>query len=196
MSNAQFAAAVSVLISATLLIVIWLLLRSWRDDNLRDQLFSIRDDMFLYAIDRGIADNSAHENLRLLINSLIRYAHRISLGRLLLLGMCQRVFKVRADPPKTYVEWIQAVDALPAADADRMRGYHDQAMLLIMKHMIKGSPWLWCVSVVIGLYVVIFTSARVFLVKSTRAFLDRIVYSVRRQVPSMDLFEADALRTT
>jgi hypothetical protein len=44
----------------------------YRADNLRDHLFTLRDQMFLYALDHGIAETPAHENLRLMMNSLIR----------------------------------------------------------------------------------------------------------------------------
>jgi hypothetical protein len=188
MSDAQFVAEFSLIISMTFALVIWWWLAGFRADNVRDQLFTIRDQMFLYALDRGIADTLAHENLRLMMNSLIRYAHRVSLGRLLLLAISQRVFKIRPSPPATYVEWVKALDALPADQAERIRGFHDQAMLLIMKHMITGSPFLWCASGVVVFHVLVF--------KSTRVFIDSIVRSVTRRVPSVSLFEVDALRTT
>jgi hypothetical protein len=55
-----------------------------------------------------------------------------------------------------------------------------------MKHMISGSPLLWCAGSVVAVYDVVF--------KSTGVFIDGIVRSVTRRVPSPSLFEADALR--
>jgi hypothetical protein len=188
MSDAEFVAAFSVIISMTFVLVIWRWMSGFRDDNLRDQLFAVRDRMFLYALDQGIVDTPAHENLRLMMNSLIRYAHRVSLGRLMLLDISQRVFKIRPSPPATYVDWVKAVEALPPDEAERVRSFHDQAMLLIMKHMISGSPLLWCASGVVVFHVVVF--------KSTRVLIDGIVRAVTRRVPSVNLFEVDALRTT
>src|SRR5215813_4061012 len=147
-SDAQFVAAFSVIVSAVFTLVIWGRIAGCHADNLRDQLFTVRDKMFLYALDRGILDNPAHENLRLLLNSLIRYAHRVSLGRLLLLDLSSRVFKIKPAPPKTYVQWVEAVAALPDDEAERMRDFHAQAMFLIMKHMVTGSPLLWAACVV------------------------------------------------
>jgi hypothetical protein len=188
MSDAEFAAACSVIISMTFVVVIWRCMAGFHDDNLRDELFTVRDKMFLYAFDRGIADTAAHEKLRLLMNSLIRYAHRVSLGRLLLLDFSRRVFKMRLSQPETYIDWERAVDTLPADEAEQMRKFHDQAMLVMMKHMISGSPLLWCAAGVVVFHILVF--------KSTRVFIDGIVSAVRRRVPSVDLFEADALRTT
>jgi hypothetical protein len=186
-SDAQFVAAFSVIISTTFMLVIWWWMAGFRDDNLRDQLFTVRDEMFLYALDRGIVDTPAHENLRRLMNSLIRYAHRVSLGRLILLDLSRRVFKINPTLPKTYVDWVEAVAALPVDEAERMRDYHAQAMFLIMKHMVSGSPLLWAACVVVAFHVVV--------IKSTRVFIDAVVRSVSRRFPSVDLFEADALRT-
>jgi hypothetical protein len=186
MSDAQFVSALSLIISLGFLLVIWWWLSGYRNDSLRDQLFTLRDEMFLYVLDHGIADTAAHENLRLLMNSLIRYAHRVSFGRLLLLALSRRLFKVQRSTPALYVEWAQAVDALPADEAQRMRDFHDSTNFVIMKHMISGSPLLWCAGVVVAFYVVVF--------KSTRVFIDGIVRSVTRRVPSPTLFEADALR--
>lgn len=183
MSDTQFVAVFSLIISLAFLLVIWRCLSGYRSDQLRDQFFTLRDEMFLYALDQGIADTIAHENLRLLMNSLIRYAHRVSLVRLLLL----RVFKIKPSAPGVYVEWAEAVAALPINEAQRMREFHDTAMFLIMKHMISGSPLLWCAASVVVFHVGMF--------KSTRIVIDGIVRSVTRRVPSPDLFEADALRT-
>jgi hypothetical protein len=187
MSGAEFVAALSLVVSAALLLVILWLMWGHRDDSLRDQLFTLRDEMFLYAFDHGITDTIAYENLRRLINSLIRYAHRVSLGRLLLLDLSQRVFKIKPSVPPTYAGWVEAVAALPADEAERMRGFHAEAMLFIMKHMITGSPLLWLASCVVVFHVIVF--------KSTRAFIESIVNAVTRRLPSLDLLEADALRT-
>jgi hypothetical protein len=187
MSDAQFVAAFSLIVSLALLLVIWRWLSGYRADHLRDQLFALRDEMFLYAFDQGIANTVAHENLRLLMNSLIRYAHRVSLGRLLLLDLSRRMFKIKPSTPKLHVEWVKAVAALPPDEAQRMRTFHDTAMFLLMKHMISGSPFLWCAVGVVVAHIVVF--------KSTRGFIDGIIRSITRRVPSPDLFEADALRT-
>jgi hypothetical protein len=187
MSDAEFVATMSLTISLALLLVIWRFMSGFRSDNLRDQLFTLRDEMFLYALDQGFANTAAHENLRRLMNSLIRYAHRVSLARLLLLDCSRRIFKLNPGIPPSYVEWIQAVDRLPPEKGLRMREFHATAMILMMKHMIAGSPFLWFVSGLVAFHVVVF--------KSTRLLIDAIVSAITQRVPSMGLFEADALRT-
>ena len=187
-SDAQFVAAFSVIVSTAFTLVIWWWMAGCHADNLRDELFTVRDKMFLYALDRGILGNPAHENLRRLMNSLIRYAHRVSLGRLLLLDLSSRVFKIKSTPPKTYMEWVEAVAALSDDEAECMRDFHAQAMFLMMKHIVSGSPLLWAACVV-------WAAFHVAVIKSTRVFIDAVVRSVSQRFPSVALFEADALRT-
>jgi hypothetical protein len=185
MSGVEFTAAMSVVISAIFLLMLCCLYYGYRADNLRDHLFALRDEMILYALDHGIAETPAHENLRLMMNSLIRYAHRVSLARLMLLDISRRVFKLKPSLPATYIEWVEAVKALPLDEAERMREFHTKATLLIMTHMVTGSPLLWPAFPLVVLHDVIS--------KSTRAFIDGTVSAVSRRVPSVDLFEADAL---
>jgi hypothetical protein len=188
MSGAEFTAAMSMIISGVLLLVTVCLYSGYRADNLRDKLFTLRDEMFLYSLDHDLVGTPAHENLRRMMNSLIRYAHRVSLARLMFLDFSRRVLKMTRKPPQIYVEWVEAVAALPAEQAERMQRFHAEAMLLIMKHMISGSPPLWLACGVVVIHDVIS--------KSTRAFIDGVVGAVTRRVPSLDLFEADALRST
>jgi hypothetical protein len=185
MFNAEFLAGMSIIVSLIFLLVEWRLFSGYRADNFRDQLFTLRDEMFLYALDEGIADTVAHENLRLILNRLIRYAHRVSLGRLLLLDLCGRLFRNRPSTPRVYAQWSEALAALPADQAQHLLSFHNKAMVLMMKHVISGSPLLWLGCGLVAFYVHIF--------KSTRIFLDRIVNSLKRR--SLDLLETDALRT-
>ena len=176
------ATALSLTVAMALLLVIWRALAGYRDDNLRDQLFAIRDEMFLYALDHGIAETAGHEHLRLLMNRLIRYAHRVSLVRAVLLDLGRRAFKITPSASPLCREWVEAVDALPADQAQAMRDFHEKATAAIVIHMINGSPVLWSASDLILFHVIVFESLRVF----TR----RVVNSLK------NLLEADALQRT
>jgi len=46
------------------------------------------------------------------------------------------------------MEWVEAVAALSDDEAECMRDFHAQAMFLMMKHIVSGSPLLWAVCVV------------------------------------------------
>jgi hypothetical protein len=185
MSHTELVTGLSMSISLILLLVEWRLFTGYREDSFRDQLFTLRDEMFLYALDEGILETPAHEKLRLLINYLIRYAHRVSFGRMVLLDLSQHLFGIKPSPPRLYNELVKAVDELPADQARRLRGFHDSATTLMWKHMVAGSPTLWLGYVAFQAEVLIF--------KSKRAFIDRVVKALTRR---LDLLEADALRTT
>jgi len=76
-----------------------------------------------------------------------------------------------------------------------MREFHEKAMLLIMTHMITGSPLLWPVFPLVVLHDVISISTRAF-IDGTVSAVSRRVPSVdlfKRRVPSVDLFKVDAL---
>jgi hypothetical protein len=181
MTDAELVAALSVTLSVALLLVIWRALADYRADDLRDRLFAIRDEMFLYALDQGIADTAAHENLRLIMNRLIRYAHRASLGRMLLSDFGRRVFKFTPSIPPLYREWIETVAALPDEQAHVMRDFHGKAMLAIVRHLITGSPLLWAGSDLITFHLIVF--------QSLRNFINRVVNSLKTRL------ELDALRS-
>jgi hypothetical protein len=142
--------------------------------------------MFIYALDEKILDTVAHHNLRLLMNRLIRYAHRVSLGRVILLDFSRRWLGLSLNTPQIYAEWLDAVDQLPADQAQCLRGFHDRAMLLMMKHMMSGSPLLWLGS---G-----FVFMKHFLFHVPRMVVGSIANSLRGHI-RLDLLEADALRS-
>jgi hypothetical protein len=186
MSDTEFVAGMSMVISLGCLVAIGCLYRDFRSDNFRDQLFTLRDEMFLYVLNEGITETAAHRNLRLVMNHFIRYAHRVSVSRLLLLDLCDRVFAIRQSPPNVYVEWVEAVDALPVHQAQRLREFHDKAMFLMEKHLVSGSPPLWLtywLGYVAG-------RAHILIFKSTKTFIDRVINSFTKRL------EVDALLTT
>src|SRR5689334_20196537 len=79
----NFTAALHLLLSLALLwFLIFRLAREYRIDALRDRLFGIRERLFDYAANEGISfENPAYTRLRMLINSLIRFAHRLTFTR-------------------------------------------------------------------------------------------------------------------
>jgi hypothetical protein len=151
---------------------------------MRDQLFTVRDEMFGYACDHGLLDSPAHTNLRTIINSLIRYAHEISFGRLVLLLISRKIFHVYPPMPAVYAEWSAAMAALPPAEAQQFHEFHARALLLIMKHMITGSPPLLLLT---GALVI-----RSRITRSTQRLWDAMAGSIKSRVP-LDLIEAQAL---
>jgi hypothetical protein len=186
MSENEAAAALATSISVFGLIIVASLLRGYLTDNFRNQLFTLRDEMFLYACDQEILNSPAYLNLRVLMNGMIRYAHRTSIGRLMVLDAARRLFRIPLKMPDTYVEWIAALRGLPAEQARQLLEYHDNAIILAMKHMVKRSPILWIGTVALGLYFAIW--------RSTITVIDRAVNVLRSRMLPAALFESEAYK--
>src|ERR1019366_10651823 len=69
------------------LVLLWgLLFFCWdeyRLDALRDKLFSLRHRLFMAAVEGHIAfDDPTYQQLRILMNGMIRFGHKLTFGRL------------------------------------------------------------------------------------------------------------------
>lgn len=186
MSQIQFTGALSTAVSLLLLLIVVHLIWIQREDRFRDRLFALRDELFLYAVDENLVDATAHENLRLMMNGLIRYAHRVSFGRAILLDVSRRWFGLEDYVPRLYADWLDTVDKLPVDQAARFRSYHDTALLIMTEHMMSGSPVLWLGCIVVAL--------KHLLVHLPRLFVGNVANSLKPHV-RLDLLEADALRS-
>src|SRR5580658_4090425 len=82
----NFSAALHIVMGlAAIWILLFKLVRDYRIDALRNRLFALRDDLFDYASAGNVEfDEPAYFKLRGVINSLIRFAHRLTFTRFLL----------------------------------------------------------------------------------------------------------------
>lgn len=82
---------IAALISILFLLGLHWLYKDYQVDNYRQRLFAIRDDFFSSALKGGVSfDSEAYGLVRLLLNSHIRFAHRLSIGRLILISKFTR----------------------------------------------------------------------------------------------------------
>ncbi len=123
--------------------VVFYILRSQRLDNYRQQLFALRDEFFDYAADGHIAfDDEAYVLLRLQMNSMIRFAHQLSLFRALMTGAARLTFQPR--PLEWNAAWANALKRLENEDVRlKLKAFHEASMMLAVKHLLVGSPVLW-----------------------------------------------------
>ena len=116
--------------------------RKYRIDTLRHRLFVQRDQLFNLALDGALDFNDpAYVMLRQKINNMIRFAHKVSLVRaVVLLRLCQgAAFEQRIEILRQ--EWEDAVSALPNKDIQRqVRAIHESMLLEVVKHTTIG----WC----------------------------------------------------
>ena len=80
------------------------LLHSQSVDQLRSLLFSLRDEMFSYAVDNNLLANQAYRDLRAEMNGFIRYAHKINATQMLLLDVASRFHSIDRTS-RALVDW-------------------------------------------------------------------------------------------
>jgi hypothetical protein len=144
----------SVLAVASLFI--FKLLPARRVDSFRQGMFAVRDELFDYAADGQIAfDDPAYLALRRQMNGMIRYGHQLTLFRALLGGLLKAVSNRPVDLSWNH-EWESALAALKSDEQrKRMNAFHQQGLRLAARHLITGSPVLWCVITAAFLYLLL-----------------------------------------
>lgn len=135
---AEYAQALSLCLSLLAGIVLIALWYDYYTDEVRNDLFALRDEMFLYAYRNNLTANIAHRELRALMNSVIRYAHEISLPRFIFLVMAHAKFK-RQISPDPYRAWREAVEQLPDEHRATFLQFHTRLSLLITRQLFQKS---------------------------------------------------------
>ena len=139
---------------ATLLSILglWFLLVLFRDycvDRFREDLFSLRQDLFDYAAESGVNfDDPAYGMLRSTMNGVIQFGHRLGL-----LEILASYFTVRKSGPSGGVfsfwsVWEKRLGTLPQQERKKLLEFHLKMHLLVVKHLLLSSPIMWLLIVV------------------------------------------------
>jgi len=113
--------------------IFYLSIRAFLLDNLRQNLFAIRDDLFDFAADDGISfDDSSYRELRDDLNSLIRFANKVSMLRLLL----AQFFGGPTDSTKIK-NWIERVNQLPPLAKRKLISARMAALRELMLYILR-----------------------------------------------------------
>ena len=124
---------------AVALIAMWFLYfccwREYKVDSFRQSLFAVRDDLFDYA-DSGRIDfnDPAYTLLRNLINGLIRFAHRLTFARVLILVVTGQ----SNYSPMEY--WTKDIRRLPSDVQQKLMSVHGEIVKALAKQVILWSP--------------------------------------------------------
>lgn len=126
------------------LLLVWVFsFKFWRQhrvDALRERLFEVRGELFDYAALGEVSfDSPAYAKLRVMMNSMIRFAHKFTFSRLVIVVLFRKVFEA-LPIPSPLAEWEKAVAVLPPAKQKVLRDLHGRMMSTIAWHMISGSP--------------------------------------------------------
>jgi len=180
---ANFSAALHLLLGLTAL---WLLVfkfsSDYRVDALRDRLFALREKLFDYAAQGNVSfDDPAYARLRMLINGLIRFAHRLTFTRFVM-GLLFRAWRDQPCDKKTIAEWHDALAALPP-DANReLKQIHSSAMVLVVRHLVTGSPIMLSLLALFSVWAILNGLAK------------RLLESFTNRLPGLDILEAQTMR--
>jgi hypothetical protein len=106
-------------------------------DILRQQLFAIRDELFDFAADGGIDfDEPAYRELRGDINSLIRFAHKLSFARMIFAP-----WGIPDDHPAAVSvrKWTERVNQLPPLARRKLFEVRAQVLDQIIVYIVRRS---------------------------------------------------------
>jgi len=125
------------------LVMLWLTYyfgwRTYRIDNVRHDLFELRNELFIYAAQGGISvDNDAYKSLRRRIEALIRFAHTMSLSRIVIIGLQLKKGPLPALETRQQ-QWQSALEDLPESSQAKLRDIHDRVTLRIMVQVVTGN---------------------------------------------------------
>lgn len=116
--------------------VLWYhFLRPQRVDIFRQKLFELRSDLFDLAASGVLPfDHPAYTQLRLLINGLIRFAHRASFPTLVVATV-----QSKKAPSDTLGRWRRCVEQLPEESRGRLLKIQEEVSEVFIGHIISGS---------------------------------------------------------
>ena len=135
------------LISLLSVLGIWVLLfwlyRDYAIDRFRQDMFSLRDELF-DAVDDGLLtsfDDPAYGVLRSTMNGFIRFAHRLSLLQLILLGPPRDVEEASVVREGTFSQrWSEAVATLDDGQRRKLDEFQYRMNVLVLQHLVRKSP--------------------------------------------------------
>ena len=141
----MFTQEVAVVVRATLtaIVVVLLVRKYWREsliDDFRHRLFVLRADLFDYALSGEIGfRDPAYTMLRESLNSILRFADKITPTRCLVITVFSRPIQDSGFVERHVREWSDALNALESdAARERVEKIHEQALLEVGRHMILG----------------------------------------------------------
>ena len=128
---------------AGLWVLLFWLYRDLRIDLFRQELFSLRDELFDYAASGAISfDHPAYGTLRMTMNGYTRFAHRMTLLQVLLYVYLPRRPREPDVEWRFDSHWASVAEGLGPDVRERLDDYISRMHALVLKHVVYGSPLL------------------------------------------------------
>jgi hypothetical protein len=123
-----------------------------RLDCFRQNMFTVRDELFDYAASGNISfDDPAYVLLRRQMNGMIRYGHQLTVFRVLVTWLMRSV----SGENRTFLwhdSWEEALRNLKSDEVrEQLRNFHNRSATVAAKHLLSGSVIMWCALIVIAL---------------------------------------------
>jgi len=125
-------------ISALALLLLMRFFRDYRLDKVRDDMFTLRDRLFDYAAENDLLQHPAYRRLREIMNAMIRFAHKISVTRLLLSMFLDR-FVPETERRRPFDEWLKTLNDLPQHHQEKLINFHVEMGYIITRFVVQGS---------------------------------------------------------
>lgn len=118
--------------------ILWFyFLKEQRVDSFREELFTVRGDLFKTAARGDISfRNPSYVQLRDLINSMLRYGHRISFRGLII---ARHLAAEDMWPSSAYARWKASLDAQEPEVRTELNAIHERMFRAYAEHLVNGS---------------------------------------------------------
>lgn len=163
---------------AALLYLLLVLFNSYREDRFRQELFELRDKLFDEAAAGRISfDSNAYRATRIVLNGMLRFAHRVSLSRFVVALPLIRREQLR----HVGEQFDRAFESSSGADRELCLTFVGKANVLFARHLMS-SPFSFVALVPLLSFVMAHTGLNVAteVVKRLRGrflALDRVAYA-------------------
>lgn len=192
MTGQEQVTALSLFISIIGLLCVYRLFRSAQLDRFREEVFSLREDIFLYAFDQNLLDNPAHREFRALLNGTLRFAHKATFEHMICLRLTKRIFKASAQKEENPMKaWALAVHALSPEQMETFHRYNRQFVGLLVKRIAFSSLLFWPYALWLGVRIV--ATKPITLSRQPKSAFKKLEKAVQKHLP-LNLLEAEALR--
>jgi hypothetical protein len=173
--------AMTAIASLVSLLGLWILLfwfyRDYSIDKVRQEMFALRDQLFDEA-EAGLIpfDHAAYGLLRSTMNGFIRFAHKLTLPDLLVLGVVDRFSGDEMSAEQSFsIRFEAAIADLPSEVTTRLNTFQWRMNTILVKHLARSSP-------IIMLTVIVPLLSWVAL----RFCLRQVMTILRRQIDRLD----------
>jgi hypothetical protein len=149
--------------SAVALLGLWIFVfffyRNYRLDLFRQEIFTIRDELFDYGASGAVSfSDPAYLLLRKFMNQTIRYAHILTFSRYIVAALLGRRYS--PDFTNPVQKWRERVDDIEAEEVrNKLLEFHDRVGLAIADQLLRRSLFLFSIGTLLAVIARIVTGS-------------------------------------